>query len=76
MKERSNGSKKRTIKCFYRVKSPVKNNPIVTVDDGIRLQLNLNTDQAGRTFQDRTHIFEIHPRPSKFCFEMKLDDLS
>jgi hypothetical protein len=57
---------------YIRNKSPVKNDPIVTVDDGIRLQINLNTDQTGRTFQDRTHIFQILPRPSKIDYELFL----
>ena len=50
---------------FLRQQSPIKQDPIVTVANGIQLQLNINTDQIGRTFQDRTHIFKILPRPSK-----------
>jgi len=42
--------------------SPVKEDPYVT-QDGNMYRLAIDTTQFGRTFQDRTHMFHISPRP-------------
>jgi len=42
--------------------SPIKQDPYVPVED-ITLSLALNTDQYGRAFEDRSHVFHIRPRP-------------
>lgn len=43
--------------------SPVQQNPYVDVGVRSSLRLNINTDQTGRIFQDRSHVFILRPRP-------------
>jgi plastocyanin len=45
--------------------SPVQENPYVDVGADLQgLRLAINTAQFGRTFQDRSHVFYIRPRPA------------
>jgi len=43
--------------------SPVKQNPYPS-QDGMNVSLALDTSQFGRTFQDRSYVFQIRPRPT------------
>ncbi|KAJ3325954.1 hypothetical protein HDV06_002339 [Boothiomyces sp. JEL0866] len=59
--------------------SPVKTNPasdFVGLGANITgpLRLNVNTAQFGRTFQDRSHVFQIRKRPSNLPCGLRTND--
>ncbi|KAL5014550.1 hypothetical protein ScPMuIL_008820 [Solemya velum] len=49
--------------------SPVQQDPYVTIGTRGALQLAINTDQTGRIFQDRSHVFKLLSRPQHLKHE-------
>jgi len=57
--------------------SPVRDNPTVDIGSDLNaLKIALNTDQTGRTFQDRSHIFYIRRRPASLPLATKVINLN
>ena len=68
---RSKGFKLLCVLCVCSVngvRSPVEQNPNINIGSMTNkpLRLAINTAQFGRTFQDRSHVFILHPRPRQF----------
>jgi plastocyanin len=57
--------------------SPVEGDPLVSIGAGTpELQLNINTAQFGRTFEDRSHIFEVMARPGDLSSSAKIYNMN
>merc|ERR1712065_20361 len=51
--------------------------PLVSIGAGTpELQLNINTAQFGRTFEDRSHIFEVMARPGDLSSSAKIYNMN
>lgn len=55
--------------------SPVIQDPLVDIGIGFELQLALNTDQYGRTFQDRSHTVGLVERASNIPENAKIHNI-
>jgi hypothetical protein len=55
--------------------SPVTQDPYVA-QDGLNVSLAIDTSQFGRTFQDRSHMFHIRPRPKEISALQRIFNLN
>jgi hypothetical protein len=54
------------------VRSPIKQDPVDNYGYAAPLSLAVNTDQFGRTFQDRSYVFSIRKRPGNIPKSSKI----
>jgi hypothetical protein len=55
--------------------SPVTDDPTMA-QDGLNMTMAIDTTQFGRTFQDRSHVFHIKPRPTSISLLQRIFNLN
>jgi hypothetical protein len=60
---------------FNGAKSPVKQDPVLDLGYVSMVEFAINTDQYGRTFQDRSYVFSIKPRPTTIAADATIYNL-
>jgi len=61
---------------YFQQDAVVKVFDIPNSDVKLDLEVTLNTNQYGRTFEDRTHVFEIRKRPDDIPKDAKIHNLN